>query len=47
MVSDHQVRKLKKMLSNRKTLRESALKAGIDEKTARKYRKTCVRPVCI
>lgn len=44
MVSDHQVRKLKKMLSNKKTLRESALKAGIDEKTARKYRKTGEMP---
>jgi len=39
MVSDHQVRKLKKMLSNEKTLRESALKSGMDEKTARKYRR--------
>lgn len=40
MVSDHQVRKLKKMLSKRKTLKESALKSGMDEKTARKYRRT-------
>jgi hypothetical protein len=40
MVSDHQVRKLKKMLSNGNTLRESSLKAGMDEKTARKYQRT-------
>ena len=40
MVSDHQVRKLKKMLSNNRTLRESALKSGMDEKTARKYRRS-------
>ena len=45
MVSDHQVRKLEKMLANRKALRESALKAGIDEKTARKYRNTGERGV--
>ena len=38
MVSDQQVRKLKKMLSNEKTLKESALRSGMDEKTARKYR---------
>ena len=38
MVNDQQVRKLKKMLSNKQTLRESSLKAGMDEKTARKYR---------
>ena len=44
MVNDQQVRKLKKMLSNEKTLRESALRAGMDEKTARKYRSTGVLP---
>lgn len=34
MVGDHQVKKLKKMLSNGKTFRESSLQAGIDEQAA-------------
>jgi hypothetical protein len=38
MVKDQQVRRLKKMLFKGKKLYESALKAGIDEKTPRKYR---------
>jgi hypothetical protein len=38
MVNDQQVRKLKNMLHNNKTLKESALCSGMDEKTARKYR---------
>jgi hypothetical protein len=40
MVTDHQVRRLKKMLSEGKKLSTSALKAEMDEKTARKYRDT-------
>ena len=39
MVTDNQVRRLKKMLSQGKNLNESALKTGMDEKTARKYHK--------
>lgn len=38
MVTDHQVRRLKQMLSKGKTLQVSACKAGMSEKTARKYR---------
>lgn len=38
MVNDQQVRKLKEMLKNDKTLKDSALISGMDEKTARKYR---------
>jgi len=40
MIKDKQVRRLKKMLSKGKKLYESALKSGMDEKTARKYRDT-------
>ncbi len=38
MVTDIQVRKLKKYLSQGKTLEVASLKAGMDEKTGRKYR---------
>jgi len=38
MVSDDQVRRLKKMLSRGKNLKVSALISGMDVKTARKYR---------
>ena len=38
MVTDHQVRRLKKMLSEGKKLSTSAMKSEMDEKTARKYR---------
>jgi hypothetical protein len=38
MITDIQVRKLKKYLSQGKTLEVAALKAGMDEKTGRKYR---------
>lgn len=38
MINDQQVRSLKNMLSKGKRLYESALKTGMDEKTARKYR---------
>jgi hypothetical protein len=40
MVTDHQVRRLKKMLSEGKKLNTSALRTEMDEKTARKYRDT-------
>ncbi len=40
MVTDHQVRRLKKMLSERKKLSTSAMKTEMDEKTAGKYRDT-------
>ena len=38
MVNDQQVRRLKQMLNKGKTLNESALRSGMDIKTARKYR---------
>ena len=38
MVTDRQVRLLKKLLQAEKTLRVAAAKSGMDEKTARKYR---------
>ena len=38
MISDDQVRRLKKMLSRGKNLKVSALTSGMDAKTARKYR---------
>lgn len=38
MITDNQVRKLKKYLSQGKTLEISAARSGMDEKTARKYR---------
>jgi len=38
MINDQQVRRLKRMLSGGKKLYESALRSGMDEKTARKYR---------
>jgi hypothetical protein len=40
MVTDNQARRLKKMLSEGKNLSISAAKAGMDDKTARKYRDT-------
>ena len=39
MITDYQVKKLKKFLSEGKTLEVSAARSGMDEKTARKYRK--------
>lgn len=39
MITDNQVRKLKKYLSQGKTLEVSAARSGMDEKTARKYRR--------
>jgi len=38
MVTDQQVRRLFKLINEEKTLAVSAAKAGMDEKTARKYR---------
>ncbi len=38
MITDYQVRKLKKFLAEGKTLEVSAARSGMDEKTARKYR---------
>jgi len=40
MITDQQVRRLKKMLSEGEKLYKSALKTGMAEKTARKYRNT-------
>ncbi len=37
MVTDHQVRRLFRMKQKGKTVKESSLKTGMDEKTARKY----------
>jgi hypothetical protein len=44
MVSDQQVRKLMSLLSNDVPLSTAALKSGMDEKTARKYRRTGTLP---
>ncbi len=44
MITDNQVRKLKKYLSQGKTLEVSAARSGMDEKTARKYRDLNVLP---
>jgi len=38
MVTDQQVRRLRKLIQTEKTLVAAAAKAGMDEKTARKYR---------
>jgi hypothetical protein len=40
MVTDEQVRRLKKLIRNEKTLGLAAAKSGMDEKTARKWRDT-------
>ena len=39
MVTDQQVRRLLKMVQTEKNFGIAAIKAGMDEKTARKYRK--------
>ena len=39
MVTDQQVRRLFKLVQTEKNFRLAAMKAGMDEKTARKYRK--------
>ena len=38
MITDNQARKLMKYLQKKKTLEVAAIKSGMDEKTARKYR---------
>ena len=40
MVTDQQVRKLMKLIQSEETLTIAAAKAGMDEKTARKYRRS-------
>ena len=40
MVTDQQVRKLMKLIQSEETLAVAAAKAGMDEKTARKYRRS-------
>ncbi|MCF6265993.1 MAG: hypothetical protein L3J57_05515 [Desulfuromusa sp.] len=40
MITDNQVRKLMKHLQGEETLEMAAAKSGMDEKTARKYRKS-------
>jgi len=37
MITDNQVRRLRRLMQTEKTLSSSAAKAGMDEKTARKY----------
>ncbi len=44
MVTDNQVRNLMKLLQEEKTFKLAAAKAGMDEKTARKYRKLGILP---
>ena len=39
MVTDNQMRVLMKPIRKHKTLSEAELKSGMDEKTARKYRR--------
>ena len=39
MVTDQQVRKLMKLIQSEETLTIAAAKSGMDEKTARKYRR--------
>jgi hypothetical protein len=47
MVTDQQVRRLMKLTSKEKRLSVAAAKAGMDEKTARKYRRLCKLPSAI
>lgn len=44
MVTDEQFRRLKKLLKTEVTIQKAALKSGMDEKTARKYRDINVPP---
>ena len=46
MVTDRQFRRLRKLLQTEDTLATAADKAGIDEKTARKYRDSDPLPSC-
>jgi len=47
MVTDQQVRRLKMLIKREKTKAIAAAKAGMDEKTARKYVKTGKQPSAI
>lgn len=44
MVTDHQVRRLFMLIKNEKSLAIAAAKSGMDEETARKYKKACQLP---
>jgi hypothetical protein len=44
MVTDQQVRRLFKLIQTEKNFGIAAMKAGMDEKTARKYRRKCKLP---
>lgn len=44
MVTDQQVRKLMSLIQEEKSLASAAAKSGMDEKTARKYRRLCRLP---
>ena len=44
MVTDAQFRRLMKLMKTEKTMAAAAAKAGMDEKTARKYRDACKPP---
>ena len=44
MISDQQVRKLRKLLSQGSSLAQASRKTGMDEKTARKYRDSKLLP---
>ncbi len=44
MVSDYQVRRLWKLMETGRSLRQTALRTGMDEKTARKYGKAGLLP---
>ena len=41
MVKDEQVRILMKLINQEKSLERAAAKAGMSEKTARRYRRRC------
>jgi len=46
MVTDNQVRMLMKLVNREKLLKTATAKAGMSEKTARKYLKSCELPIC-
>jgi len=46
MVKDNQVRILMKLINKESLLKTAAAKAGMSEKTARKYRKSGKLPSC-
>jgi hypothetical protein len=45
MVTDQQVRRLFKLVQTEKNFGIAAIKAGMDEKTARKYRKLGIQTI--